>query len=171
MPDISAFAGALSSLKAAKDIAEAMIGLRDAQAFQSKLLEFQRKLIDANDSTLAAQQERAALLDRVSTLEKEVTNLKGWEAEKQRYELKEVASGANAYVVKESMHGAEPAHWLCANCFENGEKRFLQAHRNDVSYIYHRCQGCGGEIRILKPPPPPRQTRANTRYDPLKGYR
>jgi hypothetical protein len=41
MPDFSAIAAALSSLKAANDIAEAMIGLRDTAMLQSKLLEFQ----------------------------------------------------------------------------------------------------------------------------------
>jgi hypothetical protein len=91
MPDMSAFASALTSLNAAKDIAQAMIGLRDTATFQAKLLEFQRKLIDANDAALAAQEERAALLTRVSALEKEVTRLEAWHGEKQNYELKEVA--------------------------------------------------------------------------------
>ena len=68
MVDISAIASAVSSLKAAKDIAESMIGLRDAQAFQSKLLEFQSKLIDANNATFAAQDERTTLLERIGAL-------------------------------------------------------------------------------------------------------
>jgi hypothetical protein len=57
MPDLTAIAAALSSLKAAKDIAEAMIGLRDTAAFQGKLLEFQSKLIDANNAAFSAQEE------------------------------------------------------------------------------------------------------------------
>jgi hypothetical protein len=36
MVDISAIAGALSSFKAANDIAQAMVGLRDAAAFNRK---------------------------------------------------------------------------------------------------------------------------------------
>jgi hypothetical protein len=65
MPDLTAFASALASLKAAKDVAVAMIGLRDTAAFQGKLIEFQSKIIDANDSAFAAQEERAALLKRM----------------------------------------------------------------------------------------------------------
>ena len=38
--DISAVGAVLSSLKAAKDIGEAMIGLRDGAASQAKLIEF-----------------------------------------------------------------------------------------------------------------------------------
>ena len=151
MPDISAFASAFSSLKAAKDIAEAMVSLRDAQAFQSKLIEFQSKLIDANSAALAAQDERVALLERVDALEKEVARLKLWETEKGRYELKEIESGAVAYVPKESMRGTEPMHWVCAQCYQNNKKGFLQSHHGDVSFTYYKCQECGGEIRIRKP--------------------
>ena len=50
MPDLTAIAHALSALKAAKDIAESMVGLRDAAAFQGKLIEFQSKIIDANNA-------------------------------------------------------------------------------------------------------------------------
>lgn len=50
MVDMSAIAGALSLLTAANDIAQAMIGLRDAAAFQSKLIELQAKIIEANNS-------------------------------------------------------------------------------------------------------------------------
>jgi hypothetical protein len=40
MVDISSIAAALSSIKAAKDIAQSMVGLRDTAAFQAKLIEF-----------------------------------------------------------------------------------------------------------------------------------
>jgi hypothetical protein len=127
MPDISAIASALSSLKAAKDIAEAMITLRDGAAFQSKLIEFQGKLIDANNAAFAAQDERAALLERIRDLEKQVTDLKAWEAEKEQYELKEVCDGVSfAYVLKPEAQGTKPPHWLCANCYNNNKKSILQ---------------------------------------------
>jgi hypothetical protein len=78
MVDISAIAGALSSLKAANDIAQAMIGLRDAAAFQSKLIEFQAKIIEANNSAFAVHDERSALLQKISDLEKRVAKLEAW---------------------------------------------------------------------------------------------
>jgi hypothetical protein len=125
-----------------------MVGLRDTQAFQSKLLEFQFKLIDANNAAIAAQDERVALLERVSALEKEVARSEAWEAEKQRYELKQVASGAVAYVPKEFMRDGEPPHWLCANCYQNHKKRYLQAHRSDHSFAYHECQDVAVKLEL-----------------------
>jgi hypothetical protein len=82
VPDITAMAVVLSSLKSAKDLAEAMVGLRDSAALQSRLIEFQSKLIDANNAAFAAQEERSGLLDRIGKLEKEVVALESWERRK-----------------------------------------------------------------------------------------
>lgn len=144
--DMSAIAGLLSSLNAAKDIAQAMIGLRDTQAFQSKLLEFQAKLLDAHNSAFAAQEERTALLKQVSLLEKEVAQLKDWEAQKQRYELKHIPPSTQtlAYALKPEMQGAEPPHWICATCYENGKRSILQPETRHPGRVYvmicHTCK-------------------------------
>ena len=147
MPDMTAIAAALSSLKAAKDIAEAMIGLRDAAAFQGKLLEFQSKLIDANNAAFAAQDERSTMLERIRELEKEVAELKAWETEKQRYELKDVGHGVFAYMNKPAVRGEEPPHWLCPTCFENGKKSHLQfSTQISGGGSVYRCAGCGTAV-------------------------
>ena len=117
MPDISALAGALSSLKAARDIAEAMIGLRDAAAFQGKMIEFQSKILDTQNKAFGAQEERSALIEKIGELEKQVTRLEAWEAEKKRYELKEVAARVFTYSLKQDAAGTEPSHWICAACY------------------------------------------------------
>lgn len=154
MPDLSAIAAALSSLKAAKDISQAMVGLRDAAAFQEKRLELNSKILDAQEAAFAAHQERTALLERVSNLEKELADAKAWEAEKQRYELQSVYAGAFAYVLKPQAQGAEPAHWLCAACYDKGQKSVLQrgagSHgRGEWPYI---CPNCKSAIYTTQGP-------------------
>jgi hypothetical protein len=151
MPDMSAIAAAVSALNAAKDIAQAMISLRDAAAFQAKLIEFQSKLIDANSAAFAAQDERSALLERIRDLEKEMAAIKAWETEKQRYQLQEVFPGATAYVLKDNAKDAEPIHWLCATCYQNGKKSILQ--RNGPAdktweVIYWECHACDARITV-----------------------
>jgi hypothetical protein len=136
----------LSAFKSALDIAKGLKDLSDATARNAAVIELQEKI-------LTAQAAQANLVERVRELEAEVASLKAWDADKERYELKEVAPGAVACLVKESMRGTEPAHWLCAQCYANGKKGFLQAHHQDLQFIYHRCQQCGGEIRAPKPPP------------------
>ena len=134
MPDISAIASAVSAFKAAKDIGESMIGLRDAAAFQAKLLEFQSKLIDANNAVFAAQDERSLLLQRVRELEEQVAELKTWTTKQERYELKNVGYSAFAYVLKKEERGTKPPHWVCAKCFEDKHISILQ-------YVLYKGQG------------------------------
>src|SRR4051794_6216029 len=122
MVEITAIASVLSSLKAAKDIAEAMITLRDSAAFQSKVIEFQSKILDAQSSAFSANEERTTLVETVRQLEKQIADLKAWDREKERYELKEFASHAMAYEVKESMRGTEPVHQICTTCYEHAKK-------------------------------------------------
>jgi hypothetical protein len=128
MPDMTAIASALSSFKAMKDIAEAMIGLRDAATFRERQIEFQGKIIEAQNALFALQDERTTLVQTIRDREEEIAHLKAWATEKKRYELKDISSGqgSSAYVIKSEMQGPEPLHCICANCYENGEKRILQ---------------------------------------------
>jgi rubrerythrin len=149
MPDISAIASFLSSLNAAKDIAQTMVSLHDTAAFQAKLIEFQSKLIDANNAAFAAQDERSALLEQVRELKKQVADLKAWETEKKRYELKEVFGGAFAYVLKQEARGTEPIHWLCAKCYQEGKPSILQrTGRLEGREYQWACPTCKATIRV-----------------------
>jgi hypothetical protein len=118
----------ISSLKAIKDISEAMVGLRDAAAFQEKRLELQSKMLEAQSAAFAANEERATLIERVSSLEQDVAHLRAWDSEKQRYELKQWADGAFAYALKETEAGGEPMHAVCPGCYQRGTKSILQSN-------------------------------------------
>ena len=97
--EISAF---LASLKSAKDIAQAMVDLRDEAAFQAKAIEFQSTILDAQGAAFASEENRAALVNRVRDLEQQVTRMEAWESEKQRYGLKQLGQGTLAYAVKKA---------------------------------------------------------------------
>ncbi|WFU40161.1 hypothetical protein QA640_39125 [Bradyrhizobium sp. CB82] len=83
MADVSAIAAAISAFKGASDIGHAMINLRDATAFQSKLLDFQSKLIEANASVFAAHDERADW--QIADLEEQIEKLKAQQRKFDRY--------------------------------------------------------------------------------------
>jgi hypothetical protein len=155
---VGEIAGVISSLKAIKDISEAMIGLRDAAAFQEKRLELQSKMLEAQSAAFAANDERASLIQRVSSLEQEVARLKAWEGEKQRYELKKWGEGAFAYVLKASEARGEPIHPICPNCYESGSKAILQSNR-EPQWTKHvwGCPKCNAGVKasssVLDDPP------------------
>jgi hypothetical protein len=86
-------------------------------------------------------------LNRVGELEKEVARLETWNAEKDRYELKDVGFGSLAYVVKEAMRGAEPPHQICATCYQHGRKSILQPRNVSMDKLLI-CPECETQIKI-----------------------
>ena len=133
----------MTSLKGAKDLAESMIGLRDAAAFQGKVIEFQAVIMDAQQRVFAAQEERTTLIDKVRELENQIVGYENWAAEKQRYEMKRVGYGQRVviYELKPDMAGGEPPHSICANCYQKNEKSILQEEeRGGGVYLY--CPKC-----------------------------
>lgn len=118
--------GALSSFKTLTDIAQSFLQVRDTALIQGKVVELQAAIIAAQNETMAIQAAHAPLLARIDELEKEIVRLKDWETEKQRYELKRLDGGGLAYTLKGEVKSSEAAHWLCANCYQNGRPSILQ---------------------------------------------
>ena len=135
------FAG-LGAFKTMLDLAKGLKDINDATTRNAVAIELQEKI-------LAAQTQQAELIEHVSELEKEVADLKAWGAEKQCYELKAVRYGAVAYMLKPEARGAEPPHWLCANCYAQGKKAFLQPTGRKLQRAsVYRCQGCQGDLAV-----------------------
>jgi hypothetical protein len=129
-----------------------MVDLRDWSVIQTKVIELQQTILQAQSSLFAAHEERTALVETVSQLKKEMTEREAWETEKQRYQLQKVYVGSFAYVVKEEARGTEPIHWLCARCYEEGKKSLLQATRGILTRgggmeVVHECPRCKSSIR------------------------
>jgi rRNA maturation protein Nop10 len=158
MVDMAAIAGAASALKSALDIAKAALGMHDAALIRAKVTEMQGEISTALASAITAQTDQLAMLNRVNDLEKEVADLKAWDAEKQNYELKDLCagSGSMAYVIKPDAQGSEPIHCLCAKCYQEGKKRFLQNTGERAPGAYGRlwrCPECGSPINVRGWPP------------------
>jgi hypothetical protein len=142
MVDLSAIAGAVSALKGANDIAQAMMSLRDATEFQSKLIEFQKKIIEANTSAFAAQDERLALLAKISELEKDVASLEAEKRRLDRYQLKDFGGGSFAYELKASEANGEPIHRVCALCYQRENLSILQFSHRSEGQDWYDCHNC-----------------------------
>jgi hypothetical protein len=150
MVDIAAIAGAIGSIKAAGEIANAMLKLHDAKAFQDKAIELNRIILSAQADAIAANAAQAELVAQIRQFEEEIARLKDWEADKKRYELTELSPGVVALSTKESMRGGEPFHRICADCAANGKKFYLQQHIRSSHFDQFKCKGCGFEIGIDK---------------------
>jgi hypothetical protein len=140
---VAEISAGITSLRATLDIAKAMVGLRDAEAFRAKSIELEEIILRALHSGIEAREAYSQQLDSIRALEAEVARLKAWDAEKQNYELKDIGAGSVAYMLKPAARGSEPPHWLCPTCFAQGKKAFLQAIGTQQGRAWlFRCQGC-----------------------------
>src|SRR2546422_9537489 len=127
--DMGSIAAAVSSLKAAGEIAKGLMSLKTATDIQAVAIDLDQKIIDAQHQVFAANQAQSALVDRVRELEGQITAMKDWGAQKQRYKLVVPFTGCTLYALKESMSEGEAPHYLCANCFQESKRSFLQLIR------------------------------------------
>lgn len=151
MSVLATFSAVTGTLKAAGETVKTMIDLHDAAIFRAKAIELQQQISSALADSISAYESQAAALQRVQELEKEVTNLKAWDADKQRYELKELGTqGIFAYTLKAEAQGTEPIHSICPDCYQQGIKSIVQQvtrfpGRTDVRI----CQRCGWEVYAM----------------------
>lgn len=134
----------IKALKSAFDIAKEIKDLNDTTAIRGKIIEMQSLIMEAQSSAIGAREDHAAQLDRIRSLEEEVSRLKAWDGERNRYELKDIGGAMFVYMLKRSERGNEPPHWLCPNCFEDGKKSLFQ--RKSASLVTTDCPRCGTSI-------------------------
>jgi len=137
----------MSPLNAAGESLQKLIEVRDLAKFGDTFRKMHGEVLAAMQGAIAAQTREAALLERVSQLEKEVASFETWNTEKNRYELKALRPSVFAYMLKIGERGSEPPHWLCANCYENRKKSFFQwTARTAQAYRVYECPACKAEI-------------------------
>jgi hypothetical protein len=133
------------ALRQALSIAKDAKELTDSVTIRAKVSEMYALILEAQESAINAREAHTAQIDRIRDLEAEIARFKTWDGEKQRYELKTVCAGAFAFMLKKESRGTEPAHWLCPNCFERGQKSYFQNDRSGRRGLY-TCQACEGQI-------------------------
>lgn len=146
----------LSSLKAASDILKGLNAVNTKTLINDVKLPLQEHILGAQQALAAAQETQATLTQRIRDLEQEIVHLKDWECEKQRYQLQAIDVGVFAYMPKPGMENGEPPHWLCANCFNRGQKAFLQFKGRDRRPIGGRgehsnygCDICNASVKVF----------------------
>ena len=137
----------LGSLKAAYDLAKGMNAANTQATVNDVKIPLQQHILNAQDALAAVKQEQLESAEYIRKLEQKIVEFENWEAEKQRYELADPGQGTVAYRPKAGMENGEPPHWLCAQCFQQGKKAFLQPElRFPGRNSYLCCATCKAEM-------------------------
>jgi hypothetical protein len=148
MVDLPTIQGAVLSLKTAGEIAKGFLNLKSLADNQGKVIELNEAIISAQASAVSAQLEHFAMVQRVRDLEEEITNMKTWEEEKQRYKLVNPWQGATfvVYALKEASKGTDVPHWICTKCYDDGRRTIIQPILDKVGHWLIVCPTCHAEI-------------------------
>jgi hypothetical protein len=100
------------------------------------------------EQILAAQEAQSKLVEHLRALEKEVADLKTWEAEKQRYQLQQLPPSVFVLTLKPEIAAGEPIHSICQTCYQRGKKSILHGdeHRNGIHHL--TCHECGTRLQV-----------------------
>ncbi len=167
---LTIFQGAIIGLKSAADLAKSLGELKTTAEVQAKAVELQQIILGAQSNALEAQGIQFSLLEQIRELEKKLADIKAWETEKQKYELKELRPNSFAYILKENPENNEPTHHICALCYEDQRKSILQIGKNGPSEVL-RCHNCSSEITVKGWPTEAQPKRANFGYSDRKRPR
>jgi hypothetical protein len=137
---------ASQSVQSLSVLLKAAQGLTNYNEMVSVISEINAKLMEANAVGLASQEKQSLLSNRIAELEKEIANLKDWNRESERYQLHEICSGVYVFSLKPGMEKGEPSHYLCAKCYNESKKYFLQRKNHTLVGIHYYCQNCNSEI-------------------------
>lgn len=143
MVDMALITGTISGLKTAGDIAKSILELKSISDVRTKVIELQSAILSAQGSAFEANANQSALVEKIRALKEELARMKAWDRQKQRYQMISPWDGTIVYSLKESMKETEPPHWICANCYEKGERSILQHRKNPkTAYAEYFCK-CG----------------------------
>jgi hypothetical protein len=150
MIELLAIGQGLNAIKTAADLVKMITGSRPSTKISEDSVKLNDQILSIRKALLAANDEQAALVQKISSLEKQITDMETWEREKKRYDMKEVSPGAFAYILKEDAKGTDPIHRICTKCYNTGKKGILnRVGPNAASSALRmpamdKCSECGG---------------------------
>ena len=147
MTDVIAIGAAIGAFK---NLADLVGKLGDGRSEESReaVAELYNSVLDIQQQLLAAQHREHDLLARYRALEEEIAHARDWQAEAARYVLRSVEGGV-VRQQKADHASADPPHWLCANCFEEKMRSYLQRDARVVNgRNLWKCARCSSAVLV-----------------------
>ena len=138
-----------AALKAARDLYELTKPLRESvPAVTEKILELQNRISDVQGTVLASQQREFVLTEQCRELQEELRRVNDWETEKARYVLRNIDHKFVYARKPDACTFGEGPHWLCARCFEDHKKSYLQSRGVLGANRHWDCPRCKAHLSI-----------------------
>ena len=148
MEPVTALIAAAKALTELNNLAKTL-GNRVPAPVREQISALYDRVSALQNAVLEKQQQAAELAERCRQLEDDLKSVNDWETERKRYTLKQIGELACAYVQEPDGDTPHTPHWLCANCFEDRKKAYLQpGDRSKREYRTWKCQRCNATFVI-----------------------
>jgi hypothetical protein len=148
--DFSLIKAAVTSIGAAKELGQAMVGVRDFNMVAGTVAQINEQLLKAQDALFTHNANLSELQQENFELREQLRAIKELVAQRGRYSLFEITKGSfvyRAYATQRVGHDgnpvpAEPEHYICQACFDGGIKVVLQRSTfyGSVKLCCSRCK-------------------------------
>jgi len=139
----------LATAKGATELISSILATSKNTAVQQKAAELTSVIINLQNDILSMQTEYQATLKERDDWKEKAQHREAWEITKSKYKLFSPSEGSFVYAIKENDEPDEPAHWLCANCFNKEIKSFLQLKQKHTGGFLYQCQNKDCEAKVL----------------------
>lgn len=146
MLDLTLLPSAMAGLKGAIDITSALVKANNIVDVNAKAIELQQIIIKLQQDIFNAQDSQRAANEEIQNLKKEISDLKSAGRDLTRYKLCSPFTGSAVYGISKDDASKEPAHYLCASCFQRGGKSMLNPKTNDKGFQDFVCPTCKATI-------------------------
>lgn len=155
-----------TSIKTACDITKSMSSASQTVAERNKAVsETLGILISVQSDVVAVRSDYYEMLKTKDILEKRIAEFEQWGKTEGQYRLTEVHRGVFVYVPKNPDEIGQPAHWLCANCWQEKKKSILQAEYHHSEAAAYTCQRCKAKITMQFKSDCPAVVRLENKWD------
>jgi hypothetical protein len=117
------------------------------KALLENKIELTTVLMDAINALLFRDNMILNLQEEKREIKEKLKQMTEWNAEKQIYKLENLGRHAIVYIPKEEIALKQPSHYLCATCYNNQKKSFLQSFYNGNQNVL-KCYCCNTIINF-----------------------
>jgi hypothetical protein len=133
------FSAAFGLMKAITGTTKRFADTREEFKVNEVAIQLQGIALDLQSEMQMIQSDYQNVLRAKEDLEKKLVEQEGWDKERARYRLEKVGHGVFVYSLDMTQPNIEPAHWICANCYQEKKKSIIQ--RNPYPHwICPRCK-------------------------------
>ena len=148
MEPTTVIAGAGLALKLVQELGPRLTELRKKipPEWRDEIAGISDKVYEIRTEVDNARDREVTLNERCRELNDQLKRVEDWKAVKAGYARRNIDGVVTVFVPKD---GGESPHWLCANCFEDRRKSYLQGRDNrGREFREWKCGRCGATLEV-----------------------